>query len=236
MEENSKSQLILLHGWGGSRKSLAALTDELSSKYFCHILEMPGHGSTPEMNFPWEMVDYASWLEEYLQENDISSYSLLGHSFGGKIILEAVSSGLLKPEEIILIDSNGIKPKNSLKKTFFKLIALIYRPFRNSILGEAIKKYIYKYIIRESDYVKTSGMLKESFKLFNEQHYDTKLQNISVPTIIIWGKDDAVTPLWMGQKLNSGIAGSKLFVIDGTHGIPLQKPHEVAEIILNNTK
>ncbi|MCA9386501.1 alpha/beta hydrolase [Candidatus Dojkabacteria bacterium] len=232
----TKPQLILLHGWGGSKNSLAELSSKLEEKYVCHVLEMPGHGTTPSMDFPWEMRNYATWLDKYLKSNMIEEYTLLGHSFGGKIILEAVTSGILKPNEIILIDSNGIKPKNSLKKNIFKFLSTIFNPLLNSDIGQLIKKFVYRFIIREVDYAKTSGMIRESFKIFNEQHYDSKLQNISIPTIIIWGKDDKVTPLWMGKKLNEGIKNSKLFVIDGTHGVPLKSPNEVAEIILNNTK
>ncbi len=227
--------IVLLHGWGGTRESLAALANELiKGNYQTLILEMPGHGETQKMDKPWNMKDFATWLKDNLDERSLQNYILVGHSFGGKIILESVIEGILSPVKIFLINISGIKPKNTFKKELFRFLSKVSKPFSTLPFSNSIKKIIYKYVIREQDYANTSGNLKETFKIINEEHYGDKLKKISIPTIIIWGKEDKVTPIWMGRKINNEIPNSKFIEMDGTHGLPLKKPKEVALQIINN--
>lgn len=227
--------IVFLHGWGGTRNSLAALASEVESRGFkTLVLEMPGHGETPEMDKPWRMNDFTNWLKNNLEAYQIEKYVLVGHSFGGKMIIDGVSRGVLNPLKIFLIDANGVKPKNSFKKSFYKNLSKIIGPLLNNPIGQKIRKPGYKYIIRERDYEKTSGNVRESFKLFNEEHFDSELKKISVPTIIIWGEEDRVTPLWMGEKMHSEIKDSILIKMEGTHGLPLKSPKEVALQIIKH--
>lgn len=227
--------LILLHGWGGSRQSLYPLSLELKKEGFKTVLlEMPGHGQTPEMQKPWSMNDFSNWLKNNLARKDIKDYILVGHSFGGKIILNSLINNMLTPVKIILIDSNGIKPKNSLKKSLWKNLSKTYKSFEEILptgLNGSIKAIIYKRLIGEQDYIKTNGNLKESFKIFNEEHFDEKISKITTKTLIIWGKEDSVTPLWMGEFMNKLIKNSQLKVLSGTHSLPLKYPQKVAKLI-----
>lgn len=224
--------IYLLHGWGGTKKSLEPLALNLREfGYEVVILEMPGHGSTKDANFPWNMTDFAKWAK--LQIGQKKQYILIGHSFGGKIILEGITSGLIAPEKVVLINSNGIKQKNSVKINFWKFISSFKKVIDSLPFGEKLKEIIYKFIIREQDYLKSkkSTFLNESFKIFNQENYDDKLHKINTKTLILWGRNDSVTPLWMGKKLHQEIKNSKLKVLDDTHGLPLKQPELVANII-----
>jgi pimeloyl-ACP methyl ester carboxylesterase len=229
--------LIFLHGWGGSQLSLQPLASILKDLgYPTHVLEMPGHGKTEEMNKPWNMNDFAQWANTKIKELGINNYILIGHSFGGKIMLEGLHSHILQPEKIILINTNGIKPKNSIKKTFWKIVSSVISPFKNVSFLSPIKRLIYRYIIRETDYLKTDLKInvRESFKLFNEEHYDEIVSHITIPTLLIWGSKDTQTPLWMGEFLHNHIKNSKLVIVpEATHGLPLKQPQTVADLIDN---
>jgi pimeloyl-ACP methyl ester carboxylesterase len=61
---------------------------------------------------------------------------------------------------------------------------------------------------------------------------DEKLGKVHVPTLIIWGRDDVLIPLAMGEQLHQGIAGSQMIVIDGTGHIPMVgKPVEFNQAV-----
>lgn len=235
MTEINKSHIILLHGWGGSQKSLTPLSEELKKEGFeTLILEIPGHGSTAEMPKPWSMKDFSDWLSSMLEERNIENYILVGHSFGGKLIIESLTSRNLNPKKVVLIDSNGIKPKNNAKKEFWRNMAKIYKTFEAIVpesLAKSAKSLVYKGVIGERDYLIATGNVKESFKLFNEEHYDDKIKNITIPALIIWGKDDSITPLWMGELMHQEIKNSELVVLEGTHGLPLINPGKIAKLI-----
>ena len=60
-----------------------------------------------------------------------------------------------------------------------------------------------------------------------------KYPKITVPTLIIWGREDGLTPLADGQRFNKDIAGSKLVVLDQCGHVPnLEKPGEFNAAVL----
>lgn len=229
-----KTPIILVHGWGGSKKSLEPLAKELESEGFSvHVLELPGHGNTIEMGRPWGMIDFANWLKKEKDRLKLDKYILIGHSFGGKTILAATTDNILHPEKIVLINSSGIKPKNTAKREIWKLLSQATKPIFMLPFTNKLRYFLYRLLIGETDYAKTSSNLRESFKIFVEEHFDDALKNIKIDTLVIWGKDDTSTPLWMGKIMATGIAGAKLEVMEGTHGLPLKEPKKVSKIITN---
>jgi pimeloyl-ACP methyl ester carboxylesterase len=232
-----QKEIVLIHGWGGTKKSLDPLAKELKNYgYKTKVLELPGHGQTPEMDKPWNMQDYSNWLMQNIPnpENTI----LLGHSFGGRIILHTLINNS-DFNQAILINSSGIKPKNSFKKSFWKIISLPYKLVNQSPLKgifDPIRKTVYKILIGESDYIKTSGNMKKTFQIINEQYYNEEnLKKISTKVLLIWGKEDKATPLWMGKTLDKNIKNSKLISVENaTHGLPKFQPELVARLIKEN--
>ncbi len=230
-----KYDIYLLHGWGGSKESLKGIEENLSTNDFSiKRLEMPGQGDTKEMNGSWSMKHYSMWLQTHINNENIQNTILIGHSFGGRIILESIIKQGLNPKAIVLIDVSGIKPRNSYKKLFWKALSIPYKALNLLIgekLSEKIKRFVYFYIIRERDYVKTSGNLRKTFQIVNNAYYNDEIDKIDIPTLIIWGKDDTITPLWMGEYLHSRIRNSRFEILNGTHALPLKEPERVAQII-----
>jgi pimeloyl-ACP methyl ester carboxylesterase len=224
--------LIFLHGWGGSQKSFAKVDEIMKKKGYSTLrLEMPGFGKTPEMKKAWEMDDFALWVKRHILKSKINNYVLIGHSFGGRIILHSIVNKILKPSHIVLIDSSGIKPKNTFKTKFWKLVSRFGKIFQNFPLYNQVRKYVYKILIRERDYLNTSGNLKKTFQNINTAYYDKEIKNIKTPTLIIWGKNDKITPVWMANTLSRNINNSKLKVIEGDHSLPLKRAETIASII-----
>src|SRR5690606_31876649 len=108
--------------------------------------------------------------------------------------------------------------------------------FKNLPFYNTVRLKIYRYILKSTDYIEAKNNLKETFVIINEEFFDNYVKNITTPTLIIWGKDDTQTPLWMGKTLHEKIKSSKLVIIEGTHGLPLKKPVEVSEEIDNFLK
>ncbi len=237
--QKTKTNLILLHGWGGSKSSLQPLANELTKLgYSTYNLELPGHGQTPQMSSEWTMRDFAFWLNHTIEELKLNDYILVGHSFGGKIIVESILANLVAPQQIILINISGIQPKKNLKTTFWKFVAKKSTFIKNLKFLYPIKRFLYKYILRETDYLNTENqqnLRKTLINILNE-NYDQKVKDLLLPTLLIWGEQDTYTPLWMGQFLHKEIKNSKLIVHPGTHGLPLKRPELIAKDIYNFLK
>ncbi|MBQ9139246.1 MAG: alpha/beta hydrolase, partial [Ruminococcus sp.] len=120
-EEKGEGELIvLLHGWGSNIKLFANLIDLLSKKYKVAAMDMPGFGESQEPPSAWCVDDYADFVIEFLKAYDTKKVMLLGHSFGGRVIIKLNSRENLPFEitKVILVDSAGILPPKSNKKSF----------------------------------------------------------------------------------------------------------------------
>lgn len=233
-EFNKDSKLIpilLLHGWGGNLQSLYPLANELSIILSNKVvnLELPGFGSTPIMKDLMGTADYSNFVYEFLNSRNIKKCILIGHSFGGKTSINLTLKHPEIIEKLILINSSGIKPKNSIKKKIFKtFVSFIPQKIKDIAI---LKQIFYKKIVREYDYLE-AGELKKSLDKIVGEHFDDKLHNIKIPTLIIWSQKDNAVPLWMGEFMKSKINNSKLIVVKNkTHGLPLKEPKMVSKLI-----
>ncbi len=228
--------IILIHGWAknASIKSLSALQNELAKLRFkVYNLELPGFGVSPAPPSYWGVKDYAEFVEDFIKEYvKEKEFILFGHSFGGSLVGFIASNDEISVEKIILCSSSGLRYKTLKAKTllpFSKIFKFILSVLPTN-LESKLRKFIYYYIIRERDYV-DSSKTQEQFRRVTNEDLEENFKRIQIPTLIIWGKDDKVTPLAMGQKLHKLILNSKLEIIEGSHGIPLTNPKKIAQLI-----
>lgn len=67
--------------------------------------------------------------------------------------------------------------------------------------------------------------------------YTTSLSAITAPTSLIWGDADPVSPLAVGRRLHSALGDSTLHVLrGGTHSMAQDRPHEVADLIMEHLR
>ena len=82
----SKPTLVLLHGFLGSANDWSALIEQLPD-CDCIAFDLPGHGRAREQRLS-RMADFSLWLNQQLQQRNISHYHLLGYSLGGRLALQ----------------------------------------------------------------------------------------------------------------------------------------------------
>ena len=234
-------RIVLLHGWAktASSKSFQELQEKLAKLGFeTWAIDLPGFGESPAAPEYYGIAEFAKEVADFIKKNVANSseqeqgYYLFGHSFGGSLSAYIAAKLEPKPTGIILCNSAGIRYK-TLKAKILLPFAKTFKMLRK-ILPEKlylnIRKNIYYYFIRERDYVDTSDKKEQFVRVTNDDISDT-FRQVRVPTLIIWGKDDKITPLSMGKKIHALIENSKLEIIDGRHGIPITKAEEVAQIV-----
>src|SRR6266576_434933 len=106
----SKAPAILfLHGWRSSSQTFDQLAQRLSSDYQVVLLDLPGFANSSPPPTNWHITDYAELLKAFLAKTGFDNVACIaGHSFGGRIAIKAVGTGLLKPHHLILMGSAGI--------------------------------------------------------------------------------------------------------------------------------
>lgn len=230
--------IILLHGWGGSMESLAKLQDELAKTggFRVYNIEWPGFGNSKSIpGRKLKFADYTEYLTSFIKSQKVSNLALVGHSFGGKVSLDLALKEPNIVRNLILINSSGIKPKNTLKKAVLflptKLMGVVFSIPGLVKIKPFIRKVYYKLIVREGDYL-ISESLEDTLKDVLRINFDGQLSEITTGTLLIWGEKDKYTPLWMGQKMCNEMKNAKLEIVkDAKHNLPLVNPEIVATII-----
>ena len=115
-EDNGRGIILLLHGWGSNITLFKNIIDMLSPHMRVVAPDMAGFGESDEPKKPWCVDDYVDFIGTFCKKLGIVPTVVLGHSFGGRVIIKAVTreKPVLTPEKIILTDSAGIKPKQSV--------------------------------------------------------------------------------------------------------------------------
>ena len=205
-----KENLVFLPGWGKKSGDYQELLALLGQKYQVYPLDLLDDARI------YDLVDFAQKVRGFLKKEKIPKTILAGHSFGGRVAIKLAISNPELISKLILINSAGIERKNLLIKTLKKI---------------KIKSELFKSIFGSKDYLAAKGNLRETLINIVEENLEPELEKIKIPTLIIWGRDDHITPLWMGKVMATQIQGSTLSVISGDHGLPYRKAREVFDVI-----
>ena len=115
--EGQGDTILLLHGWGSNITLFQSAIDLLKTKYRVIAMDMPGFGQSDEPREPWCVDDYTDFILDFMKEFPCERVSLLGHSFGGRVIIKLCSRQLpFEIDKVILVDAAGVKPKKTLKQ------------------------------------------------------------------------------------------------------------------------
>lgn len=230
--KNLKLRIFILHGWAYETFKWEPFLEELRKNGVeGELLKIPG--LTAPLEKPWTLDDYVAWLDE--ETKGEKQKKILGHSNGGRI---AIAYALKHPEKVsqlFLIDSAGIYHKElflRLKRKAFWELAKIGK----KVVPAHFKSVLYK-IAREHDYERANPVLRETMRNLITVDLLPKLSKITIPTVIIWGRKDKMTPFKDAVTMHMLIKNSDLFSISNAQHSP-QFTHvsEVVEVILNILK
>ena len=128
---------------------------------------------------------------------------LIGHSFGGRIAMRLAT---ISPDVagLILLDSAGVKPHRGVRY-YAKVIS--YKIGKKLGLSRLPKG--------STDYAALGGSMRKTFVNIVNECSEKDAKKISVPTLLVWGSEDADTPLYMCRRLHRLIRDSEEIVIEG---------------------
>jgi pimeloyl-ACP methyl ester carboxylesterase len=223
--------IYILHGWAiGLKKNekwqpfIKLLKQDGFSVKF---LEIPGFSTPPKEE--WQLKDFIEWLKKQVEkENKII---LMGHSFGGHISIRFTAQNPEIVDKLILISTAGIRDKSPvkiLKRGFFWLIAKVGKSFKEN---EKLRNIFYS-LIGTRDYLNASLILRKTMKNVLKDEIRDDLSKIKVPTLIIWGKNDKITPVKYAYLIHRRVKNSKLEIIeDARHSSQFTHPEIVAKLV-----
>ncbi len=238
----SAPTVVLLQGWGTTAALYTCIIDLLQPHFHVIAPDFPGFGNSTEPSFAYDTADYADFTLALLETLGIQTAHFIGHSHGGRVILELASreSTPVKMNKLVLIDSAGIIRKKSLAKrarirTFKICKKFLMLPPVKTLFPDALQAL--QKAFGSADYASSSVLMRQSMVKLVNTDYKEKMPLIKNPTLLIWGDKDDATPLSDAKTMEKLIPDSGLVVIkDGNHFSFLQDIGLVSRVLYSFLK
>ncbi len=234
IEKGEGEPIIILHGLMGGLSNFDTVLNFFSKKgYRILIPELPIY------NLPLlktNVKSLAKFLHKFMDFKGIDKSLLLGNSLGGHIALYFAKTNPEKVRGLLLTGSSGL--------------------YENSLGGTYPKRGDYEYITKKAQEVfydpkiASKELIDEIFEIVNNRMRAIKivaiaksairhnmandLPKMKIPTCLIWGKNDKVTPPDVAEQFNELLPDSQLFWIDKCGHVPMMEhPKEFNRILLD---
>ena len=240
----SEVPLVFIHGFPFDRTSWYAQQDALSKEHRVITYDIRGFGSTPnDSDTRLSMEVFADDLLRFLEALKIEKAVVCGLSMGGYILMNAYKKAPEKFAALILCDTqcnaDSAEAKEKRSKTIEQIqgggltdfaegfVKNIFHESSFTARQERVEET--KQVILQTSQQTLIGALKA---LANREETCSMLGDITVPTLIICGKQDKVTPPEKSEELHKGIKGSIYKTIDKAgHVSNIEQPEEFNKLI-----
>ena len=228
--------LVLVHGLGSRGEDWSKLIPALAAQGFhVYVPDLLGYGRSPKPD-----VDYSISLEEktvidFMQAMHLAHADVGGWSMGGWIVLKLAIDRPKMVDRLVVYDAAGIYFSAIYTASLFTPVDDKGLAKLSSMLTPEPKKlppFIARAAVRKLQ--ENAWVIERSVHSMTggRDLLDFRLHEITSPTLIVWGKQDALIPLSVGETMHRAIAGSSLLIVDGCGHLA---PGECTEPVLNGT-
>ena len=213
--------LLLLHGWGANLHCFAGVAPDLEQNFTVYRLDFWGFGASDEPPKFAGIETYAETVADFIYNIIGTKTDVIGHSFGGRvaIILGAKCDFV---DKIVLVDSAGLKPRKSIAKRVREHRYKIAK--KRVVQGRCSAEVLQNY--GSADYKALNETMRNVFVRVVNTDLTKTASEITKPVLLVWGRCDRETPLYMARTLHKIIKNSTMQVLDGGHFCFLDKPSE----------
>ncbi len=222
-----RERLALVHGSGCSADSWRYQVDGLSRHFEVVALDLPGHGASEPVTDP-SVKRYATTVRGLLQRIAGRKVFLAGHSMGGAVALQValehpeLLKGLILVATAAYLDMLALTPDILLWAA-----ATMPHKFKGMFFSSLVTKEALA-IARDDVRRCSLETVLGDFATCRNFDFRGRLKRVRLPTLILCGSEDRVTPVRHSERLHQEISGSTLKVIEkAAHMLPLEAPVEV---------
>lgn len=210
--------LILMHGIGGNRTNWTRQVEAFSSRYHVVAWDARGYGKSDDYDGPLDFHSFACDLRDLLDHFGVEKAHICGLSMGGRI---AQDFYLHFPERVktlgLFATFSGFKRLNKEEQERF--VRLRLKPLvEDGKEPKDIAPVVAKTLIGPDADPKHFQQLVESMEALHKESYvktiqattqyekALQLEDINVPTLLIFGENDSLTPPAIGERMETRIA------------------------------
>jgi pimeloyl-ACP methyl ester carboxylesterase len=226
VDEGEGEVLLLLHGLMGALSNWERVVEEFSSEYRVIIPMLPIY-DLPLLTTGVRTL--SKYVHKFVKRKKLSNITLLGNSLGGHVGLIYTLAHQEYVKALVLTGSSGL--------------------YENAFGGSFPKRESYDFVKEKVEYTfydpatATKELVDEVYATINDRHKVIRIlamaksairhnmskdvHKIKVPTALIWGRDDKITPPEVAVEFSQLIPNSELHWIDKCgHAAMMERPDE----------
>lgn len=237
--------VILLHGLGGDSTNWAMTIPALASKYHVFVPDQIGFGQSDKPMINYRVATLVEFLDAFYKKLGIEKASLVGNSLGGWTAAAFAIAHPDKVDKLVLVDAAGYSNKRWNGPEVTRDLAMALNPATVADLKKSLSMIFYNKAMITDQFAETAfaaklkrgdGYTINAFidsVLRGEDYLDGKTSAIKAPTLVVWGREDALTPLAIGEAFAQDIPGAQKVVIEKCGHVPqLEKAAEFNAAVL----
>jgi len=227
--KEGRATFVFIPGSGGDHTLWLYVLGELKDDFNLLALELPGHGSSGGKGEN-DVSAYVGWVRDILEAFEAEKPILVGHSLGAAITLSFAERYPEMISAAVAIGGGARMPVNTLiLETIHKDLKGLMAFTAKIAVAKKNRERLASVLMARSPNPDT---LYGDFQACDRLDLDDALGEIKVPTLLICGMEDKMTPPELSQALQERIPGSQLALIPETgHMVMLEEPHRLAEIL-----
>lgn len=220
--------IIFVHGHTEDLHTWNNMAKKLIEKFRVIRFDLRRHGLTgPAPDNEYNLESYVSDLSMLIQHLGVDNFVLVGHSMGGRISLKYAIENPESVNGLVLISASGAPPKEKTAKPMaLRLMknslgrALIRRMWSRNMAKSSLQDMVFdsslitdEEVDRMWEFSRYPGSMDAMFKEFSETWKDfesTEINEFSKNTLLIWGEEDTICPMAMGEWYDSELPNSSL--------------------------
>ena len=240
VESGEGPPLILLHGFLYSTFMWEPVMAELAKHFRVIAVDLMGWGySARDDGRDYNSGLYAQQLEQVMDSLGLERASLVGQSMGGGTAIRFAAEHSARIERIVLVDAASLPNPPAIAAHIFALPfvgELLLTAGGNTLLAKNLKdlwfyqhdKVTPAYVERVAYPLRIQGSSWTALNILRTLDFGCQtlevraLGRTTIPTLLVWGREDRAVPLPVGQTMHSMLPGSELFIIDRAG----HSPHE----------
>jgi pimeloyl-ACP methyl ester carboxylesterase len=234
----SGTPVLVIHGELGVPGWLESFA-QLAEHHDVIVPSLPGYGRSTRPDWIMGVHDLAAWVTWFARDIDLRTpVNVIGCSLGGWVAAEIATVAPQFFNKMVLVGAMGIKPEQGEIFDYFLESGLtgLRRAFHRPEQSSAFMRYWgNEWTPEEADLVEQHREMTCRIAWKPYMHSLTLrhlLPGVSTPTLLLWGGEDAITPINSGEIYQRAIPRSRLVVIENCGHMPeMEKPTEFAGLI-----
>jgi len=249
------SAIVLVHGLGGFAENWVNNVNALAEHHRVYVPDLVGFGRSDKTPLTHEINTLVKFISDFMETMNIKKASLVGNSLGGGLVLQFVLDYPEKVEKLVLADNAGMGRDviSDFKLCSIPLLGeLLTRPslkgtvrlwkkivYDTALITPELVNMAYGFISQPGAKKALLAAIRTGINLGGQRAnlvnpLLSRLNTITAPTLIVWGKQDRIIPVAHAQIAVQKIPGARLEIFDHCGHMPqLEHPDRFNKLVMD---